>query len=139
MPTRNTVRTVASLAAALCVVTMFAGMAAAAPVDVSASLSGDADEESGEGEVAVESDEGEVNGNGYVDADSESQEVTVGAAGGGSAGEQGESGAVECTLPPAEDNPEEACEVQPPGDGELPDPGDSLPEGDVPVDGLSAL
>lgn len=163
MTARNTVRLLVTLGAALCVVTMFAGSAAAvdlgavsvddggddAAVDIDTGLDTEADQSGGggSGNVAVDTDQGGAEGAGAVEGDVQNQSVTVAASGeGGPAGNE-VGGGVECELSPdSAQNPQEACEFDTPGGdnplpedpgGDLPiDPGGNLP---LPVDGLQSL
>lgn len=149
MTSRTVVRTVVTLAMALCVITMFAGSAAAlinvdtdeeqeesgGLVDVDTGLDSDASQDGGGGSggLAVSTSQGGAGGVGSVEADATDPSLTIGAEGeGGPAGNQ-MNASVECTLgPSAAEDPQSVCETDTPGSipspGEgIPSPGDSLP------------
>lgn len=140
MTARHTIRTLVTLAAALAVVTAFAGPAAAVglddvdvtePTDIVEDVTdgGDAqvpDGGGGNGSVSVESNQGGASGNGSVEASQDGVEADVT----GEAGAQGQRGSIDCEVEVGTDPqpPEGApCDVQPPGDGGQPEPPE-LPE-----------
>lgn len=143
----NTVRTVVALITALCVATMFAGSAAAVPLDdtvelddgdgvVDINLESESDDSggSGSGSAAVETGQGGAAGEAGAGVDTDDPSVTVAAEGeAGPAGDKQGAG-VECELSQeSAQNPQDACEVDAPGDGEVPDPGEEVP---IPIDDL---
>lgn len=157
---RTTVRTVAALVTALCVVTMFAGSAAAidlgavsvddsgddAAVEIDTGLDTEGSQSGGggSGSVSVDTAEGGAEGSGAAAVDAEDQSVSVAAAGEGGPDGNEQGGSVDCTFDQESvQNPQEACDYDAPGGDGLPEPptdelpDDELPElpgGDIPVD-----
>lgn len=130
--------------AALSVVTMFAGSAAAidlgavsvddssddAAVDIDTGLDTEASQSGGGGSggVSVQTDQGGAQGSGAVEGDVQNQSLTVAAAGEGGPAGNTVGGAVECEISPdSAQNPQEACDYQLPGGDSSPLPDDQLP------------
>lgn len=141
MTSRSTIRTVATLVASLAVVTMFAGVGAAAPLGIDTGLADEGSQSGSGGGGAVDISTGQgpgVNGSAAVGVDQENQSLTVAADGQGGPNGDDVGGGVECTFTAAPENP---CEVDSPGGGGGPGlpspPGDGLPS--PPGDGLPSL
>lgn len=129
MTSRTTVRTVVTLVAALCVVTMFTGSAVALVnfgsdaadddddglVNIDTGLDTEAGESGGGGfgGLSVDTDQGGASGVGAVEANAATQElnVTLEGQGGPGAEEERTKVGVDCTLSPdSATAPQDACE-----------------------------